>query len=401
MHGWSVQVLILTVVTQGLAGTSTVAAQPLSQREVVDASSCARCELRRATRLVFRSAKEEGEISELPLGVRTDPAGNYWVLAQKAAPRAYDSSGTFMKTLGRSGQGPGEFSMVEDIVWVPGDSVLVLDGINRRATVFAPDGRYVRHIRTPAQLGNAIVLRWPWQVLVSGHISASSTVGFPLHLASFSDEEVRLHRSFGPDRGLLRPGYRGTNWHLTARGPDGSIVTAKPEQFRLYEWDDAGSLRSTLIRRSTWFPDTGAARLGTPARPPSPGIAAIDVDDQGLIWVFIRVAAPTWQRAWARVPEGAREVFRGQLDYESLFNTRAEIIDPSSNELLATLEIPGLVVAALGNARVAVYGVGSTGEAALRVDAVRLIRPGRNQRAAVQLRPISAVTQHKGDRCED
>lgn len=379
MHriGRSLIVRLLRWVTLSSFGASAISAQSTPGRLVQDVVACARCELRRETRVVFTSSSIEGEITDLPFGVRVDPVGNLWVLAENTSPRAYSPTGSFTRTFGRSGRGPGEFVAVEDMFWVPGDSLITVDGGNRRVTVFAPDGRHVRDIRTPAQLAHAIVLRWPSEVLVSGHVPATSTVGLYLHFASFTDADLTLTRSFGPDRGLLRPGYRGTNWHLTARGRDSSFVTAKPEQFRVYTWDRQGSLRATLIRNSTWFPDSGAGRIGTPDRPPTPAITAIDVDSDGLIWLFVRVAAPTWRRAWARVPPGAREAFRRQIDFPSLYNTRVEVINPLSHRLLATTEIPGLAVSALGNGRVAVYGAGPDGEAALRIDQLRLLPPKR------------------------
>jgi hypothetical protein len=188
---------------------------------------------------------------------------------------------------------------------------------------------------------------------------------------------MKLIRSFGPDRGLLRPRYQGADWHLTARHPDGSIVTAKPDQFRLHIWDEEGSLRSGLARRSPWFPDSGGGSTGTPSQPPTPAITAIDVDRDGLIWAFVRVAAPTWRQAWARVPPGAREARLSEVDFQSLYRTRVEVIDPVSRRVLATADIPGLTLAALGGGRVAMYAADASGDPVLRIEEVRLIRPSR------------------------
>ena len=358
--------------------TVPVLAQGMRDHVVRDEVACGRCAVKAETRLAFSSAKLEGEINEVPFAVRRDPHGNFWVLSQSSLPRSYSPTGKFTRTFGRSGPGPGEFSWaVEDLFWLPADSIMMVDGLNHRATVFAPDGRYVREIQTPSQLVNGIVLNWPSRVLMSGHVASSSAAGLPLHFVSFAGSSVRFNRSFGPDKGKLRPSDRGTTYHFTGRAPNGTIVTARAERYRIYLWSDEGDLLSTITRAATWFPDSGAGRVGTPDSPPTPAISAIDVDSTGLIWIYLRVAAPTWKRAWARVPLGAREVSNSQLDYPSLYNTRVEVVDPVSHTLVARTELNGLVISVFGNGRVAMFGAGLSGDATLRIDEVRLLRPQR------------------------
>jgi hypothetical protein len=58
--------------------------------------------------------------------------------------RFYDSSGTHVRTVGREGDGPGEFRDVNLVGTFAGDSLLVLDVRLQRATVYAPDGTLAR-----------------------------------------------------------------------------------------------------------------------------------------------------------------------------------------------------------------------------------------------------------------
>ena len=175
----------------------------------------------------------------------------------------------------------------------------------------------------------------------------------------------------------VAPSIPGSRLAPDGATPRRSIVTAKPDQFRLHIWDEEGSLRSGLARRSPWFPDSGGGSTGTPSQPPTPAITAIDVDRDGLIWAFVRVAAPTWRQAWARVPPGAREARLSEVDFQSLYRTRVEVIDPVSRRVLATADIPGLTLAALGGGRVAMYAADASGDPVLRIEEVRLIRPSR------------------------
>jgi hypothetical protein len=58
--------------------------------------------------------------------------------------RIFDENGRFIRTLGRSGEGPGEFGWLDWSVVMPGDSILAWDGRLRRLTVFAPTGEVSR-----------------------------------------------------------------------------------------------------------------------------------------------------------------------------------------------------------------------------------------------------------------
>jgi hypothetical protein len=66
--------------------------------------------------------------------------GNILVLdAQARAVREFDSTGRYLRTLGRRGQGPGEFERPMAVRVDPAGRTLVLDW-NRRMTVFGVDG---------------------------------------------------------------------------------------------------------------------------------------------------------------------------------------------------------------------------------------------------------------------
>lgn len=55
--------------------------------------------------------------------------------------RLYAAAGKHAVTLGRRGSGPGEFEGLDRLWTVGGDTLIAYDAIQRRFTVFAPDGR--------------------------------------------------------------------------------------------------------------------------------------------------------------------------------------------------------------------------------------------------------------------
>src|SRR5690606_23453844 len=66
------------------------------------------------------------------------------VVALDTELRWYDPAGRFVRRAGRAGEGPGEFRRISYMRLLPGDTVLVFDGANRRTTIIAPDGSHVR-----------------------------------------------------------------------------------------------------------------------------------------------------------------------------------------------------------------------------------------------------------------
>ena len=57
--------------------------------------------------------------------------------------RLYDSTGTLAATIGRMGEGPGEFRHLGPVLWAA-DTLIVLDALLSRTTYWLPDGTLVR-----------------------------------------------------------------------------------------------------------------------------------------------------------------------------------------------------------------------------------------------------------------
>lgn len=338
-----------------------------------DAVACAECRIALRPISTLSSATIEGEIVELPLGVRRDSRGNIWVLSSRSAPRLFDEKGQFQRTLGRVGAGPNEYSWVEDIFWTPEDSMVIVDSGNQRATVLAPSGEVVRTVRLPVQMVNTMVDTWPRRVIASGHVASPQAAGLPLRVMDLSGSEAKIVRSFGPDNGLLRPGRGGAAYHFLVRSAGRPLLSMASDRYRVLAWGPDLRQQWSLVRSSAWFPDTGAGRMGTPDRAPTPGINGVALND-GVLWVFSRVAAPTWKSAWGKIAPGTREVFRSQIDFPALFQTRIEAIDIERRVLLARLDVPGFVISTLPDGLVSLFRKGYGPDAQVEIARVVLSR---------------------------
>jgi len=76
-----------------------------------------------------------------------DAAGNIYVLDLKDADiRVFDAEGRFTRTIGRQGQGPGEFQSPYTVIITPGSQIFVQDGRSRLMSLFSLEGRYLKRV---------------------------------------------------------------------------------------------------------------------------------------------------------------------------------------------------------------------------------------------------------------
>ena len=80
-----------------------------------------------------------------PVDIDSDADGNIYVLdARDAVIRLFGSQGSFIRTIGRKGQGPGEFERPICMDVLPNGNILVVDQSLMRLTTFAENGRFAK-----------------------------------------------------------------------------------------------------------------------------------------------------------------------------------------------------------------------------------------------------------------
>ncbi|MBC8088661.1 MAG: hypothetical protein H7Z40_15465 [Phycisphaerae bacterium] len=78
------------------------------------------------------------------------PDGRFLVVEGRAREiREYSSAGVFQRNIARGGRGPGEIESVSRLQLTPEDSLVVFDSYQRRASIFAPTGEFVRQVTYP------------------------------------------------------------------------------------------------------------------------------------------------------------------------------------------------------------------------------------------------------------
>lgn len=131
-------------------------------------------------------AYQFGQIS----GVDVDADGNVYVAdVQAQNVRVFDASGTYLRTIGQPGSGPGEFGRNLAGVFVVDGGVLVPDLSNQRLSRFGLDGTFISSERV--DMGRGIPIRW--DVTSRGRLVAQRRLVVPGDsVASVGDAIVTL-----------------------------------------------------------------------------------------------------------------------------------------------------------------------------------------------------------------
>jgi hypothetical protein len=129
------------------------------------------------------------------VGVALDPMGRVWVAdAQAFAVHVFDSAGKHVRTLGRKGGGPGEYSQLAGMAWGPDGKLWVQDAGNARFTVYDTAGRVVA---THPRESSVSMIPWPGGYDREGRLYDVASVRRPGGAAS-------LPRAGGTEPGLVR-----------------------------------------------------------------------------------------------------------------------------------------------------------------------------------------------------
>ncbi|HPW17943.1 MAG TPA: NHL repeat-containing protein [Candidatus Aminicenantes bacterium] len=140
--------------------------------------------------------EDENVAFNYPADVAVDKDGNIHVLdAANARIQKFGPDGEFLATIGRKGQGPGEFIFPDAIGFDKDGNLVVADSAQNRVHVIIDGGRDVRSIVVKEELVRNV------RPLASGDYAAQgSTYAFPRPgQPAKKPEEMRLFRRIGAD----------------------------------------------------------------------------------------------------------------------------------------------------------------------------------------------------------
>lgn len=138
---------------------------------------------------------DENQAFSSPRDMAVDDAGRIYILdGGNQRIQVFGPDGRYVRTIGRKGQGPGEFASPNSIDIDAAGRLYVLDDRQKRIQVFTKEGEVEKSIRTPAGLG---IDRF--RLLGSGAFAIRAYVGFGMTGAPKQKTLPKLVKLLDPD----------------------------------------------------------------------------------------------------------------------------------------------------------------------------------------------------------
>lgn len=247
-----------------------------------------------------------------------DRYGRFWLFEGQAQEiRVFDAAGRFIRTVGREGEGPGEFNQVIGMTWGPEEHLWIVDPSNNRLSVVDTAGVFIASHPT---IGGIVVMPWP-----GGFDDAGQFYTYGVDTAvedDFALVMVRHGLDLQPIDSVAPPDYPGEreyfeiknedNWMMTGvpftpsmewrLGGDGTYWAGLTGDYRIFQLSWEGdTLRS--IRRDyeplqvtasdldeakeglDWFTEAGGKADWSRIPATKPAFYDFVIDDAGYIWV--------------------------------------------------------------------------------------------------------------------
>jgi hypothetical protein len=157
-------------------------------------------------------SEEEGEFFGVIRQIAQDPEGNVYLLdTQLSEVKVFSPGGGYLRTIGREGEGPGEFRNAQDMFMLPDGNVGVLQLAPGRIVEISPEGEPMGDYPLPATEGGA-----------SATLVGGQTMG---------DNLVLVFSENTPHEGRV-----DIKRYLALIGPDGKEKTRLVESTRVLEF---------------------------------------------------------------------------------------------------------------------------------------------------------------------
>jgi hypothetical protein len=257
----------------------------------------------------------------------------------------FDGGGRLIRSFGRRGDGPGEFSSLGITILRPmaGDSIRVIQGT--RSLTFGPDFVISRSAELSVRVWDAALTSDGHLVVAGAASSRSDSVAdrpLPLHIVDARDR-VRLSFGYNGADSAARCGQCRFRAMTLGRG-EGYVVAVPQHRYEIEWWDRNGVLLRTLtLKGSSWHDEWDPQQVRRPGDPMPlhSMIREVWEDSSGLIWVRGDAPDPKYRGGFDPPPRqqvASRQEARaeaGQVTGRATWSTVIDVIDPGARALVA------------------------------------------------------------------
>ncbi len=286
---------------------------------------------------------------EVAAGIR-----HFYVVNRYASTeiQVFSREGTFLRTVGRVGEGPGEYKKISHLWVSPGDTLHVIDASNSRRTLLGPD------------LETLEVARLPGRGRYHGYFGLSTGEAVLAATAPDSAGEVRLLHRLDPTgkRSLpFGPPLGGADYSNTgptdfarkfAETEIGELLVVPGNEFAIESYSPTGTLTQVYEFTGREFLDLipGGGRFPGYL----PRIEDVWIDDEEYLWVMMRVGDVDWEEGVERVGVGfGRRPSVTLSDHNLFWDTVIEVVDLKRGRTVARERFENSLIRFLGNNEVA------------------------------------------------
>ena len=248
--------------------------------------------------------------------------------------RVFNRDGSFLRVLGRKGEGPGEYQNIKALWVSQRDTLHVIDEGLIRRTVVSPDLQVIRTERLPGR------------VLHHGYLGLKDGTAVLTAVAPDSTGGLRLlHRLSGPGQPLFSFGkplnasdeintVPSALVRITAETKSAEIVASHGSSFILEVYGNQGALERILDLSDRDFLELVPGDGRFPGY--VPWIQDLWIDEEGKLWVLMRVGDPDWEQGVERVGVGfGRRPSVRMVDYDAFWDTVVEVVDLKAGVTIA------------------------------------------------------------------
>ena len=263
-----------------------------------------------------------------------DGRDRYWIgpTTEPGQITVLDANGALLRTLGRVGDGPGEFRGIDDVVLLGGDSVAVID--RHRVTIFGPEFNVVHTFGVIAPIESAAHIVADTIALAYQNRSAP---GQSIHFLTHRGVHIR---SLGDRVTEHDPILHPTLLASSRR----QIFIGVANEYKLGWWHFSGGHKATVHRDADWFPahfsmEELDSQYDAGGRSRTIQIVALD---STRVWVMIRRLFKSNDEGEPGAgEERARQLSLHEIDQR--FDQHIELLDLAANRVLlsSTVERAG------------------------------------------------------------
>ncbi|HYV96959.1 MAG TPA: 6-bladed beta-propeller [Gemmatimonadaceae bacterium] len=243
--------------------------------------------------------------SKNPFANATRLSDGRYVASDYSSIKVFDAKGKYIRTIGRAGDGPGEFHQLREVCVATGDTLIAIGYGDRRISVFDSAGRHVRSFTAPGYATEKPCFA-DGSTLAHANPRVNPETSMPAERAATLDriEDLAHVRSDGSGAGTI--GWSHTQVFAGAQTINNSIASGRSvyvgdgrtAEIRIYSidgkltqiirWGDPLTPITDEDAQRTVEPMRGGGRGSMPPRPHLafvPAYAHLLADEAGRVWV--------------------------------------------------------------------------------------------------------------------